>query len=99
VTNCSAPSPDCFVCEKHALSDAAEGGVIWCDDLVYAGHCHLLGREDIHLHVHLMPRYPATPREYWQQRVVEWPDGPRGGLEAMQAVTKRIRAALAQPEA
>jgi diadenosine tetraphosphate (Ap4A) HIT family hydrolase len=127
-----------------------EGGVIFSDDLVYAGHCHLLGRPDIslgwliveprrhvaelgdltereaaaigiltaklaqaltmregaehvysfvfgdglargHLHVHLMPRYPGTPREYWQQRVVEWPGGPRGGVEDMRALSERIR--------
>jgi histidine triad (HIT) family protein len=143
----------CFVCDKHEQGDAVEGGVIWSDDLVYAGHCHLLGAKTIalgwliieprrhvaglgdlneaeaaaigvlvsrlaralttiqgaehvysfvfgdgmaagHLHVHLMPRYPGTPREYWQQRVVEWPDGPRGGVAEMQATTTRLRASL-----
>lgn len=144
---------DCFVCRKHTRGEAVEGGIIWEDDLVYAGHCHLLGRpaihlgwltveprrhvsglEDLtadeaaalgiltsklakalrtsegaehiysfvfgdglakgHLHVHLMPRYPGTPTEYWQQRVVEWPDGPRGGDADIEAVCQRIRAQL-----
>jgi histidine triad (HIT) family protein len=31
------------------MGDAAERGVIWSDDLVYAGHCGLSGRENIHL--------------------------------------------------
>ena len=52
-----------------------------------------------HLHVHLMPRYPGTPSEYWQQRVVEWPDGPRGGVQAMRAVSQRMRSQLFGGEA
>jgi histidine triad (HIT) family protein len=31
-----------------------------------------------HLHVHLLPPYPGTPREYWWDRVDEWPDAPPG---------------------
>ena len=30
----------CFVCEKHQLGDAAEGGVLFEDDLIYVGHVH-----------------------------------------------------------
>jgi histidine triad (HIT) family protein len=32
------PSVDCFVCAKHALGDSALGGVLFEDELVYAGH-------------------------------------------------------------
>jgi histidine triad (HIT) family protein len=45
-------SDACFVCEKHRQG-GAEGGVIYEDDLVYAGHAHLLGRSDAYLR-HLM---------------------------------------------
>jgi histidine triad (HIT) family protein len=31
---------DCFVCDKHRQGDAAEGGVVYEDELVYAGHVH-----------------------------------------------------------
>jgi histidine triad (HIT) family protein len=31
-------STECFVCAKHALGDAAPGGVLFADALVYAGH-------------------------------------------------------------
>ena len=48
-----------------------------------------------HLHVHIVPRYPGTPREFWQQRVVEWPVGPRGDAEATRAVSSRLAAYLA----
>ncbi len=113
---------DCFICDKHGQGDAAQGGVIYENKLVYAGHVHALtgptayrghlvvepkrhaaglgdltdeeagavgrlinrlagvlkqvvGAEHVyafgygggvpHLHVHLVPRYPGTPREYW----------------------------------
>jgi histidine triad (HIT) family protein len=33
-------SVNCFVCAKHALGDAALGGVLFEDDLIYAGHAY-----------------------------------------------------------
>jgi histidine triad (HIT) family protein len=48
-----------------------------------------------HLHVHVMPRYPRTPREFWQKRVIERPDGPRGDATATRAVSRRVAAYLA----
>ena len=33
---------DCFVCEKHRQGDAAQGGVLFEDDLLYVGHVHAL---------------------------------------------------------
>ncbi len=36
------PSADCFVCAKHALGDAAPGGVLFEDELIYAGHAYPL---------------------------------------------------------
>jgi histidine triad (HIT) family protein len=144
----------CFVCEKHRQGAAAEGGVIYENELVYAGHAHLLGRSETylghlmaepkrhvaglggltddeaaalgqlvnnlaralrdvegaehvysfvfgdvvpHLHIQVVPRYPGTPREYWGFRVTEWPEAPRGGLEAMAAVSDRVRTDLLHP--
>ena len=36
------PTVDCFVCAKHALGDGALGGVLFEDELVYAGHAYPL---------------------------------------------------------
>ena len=30
-----------------------------------------------HLHVHLVPRYPGTPTEFWGTAVRDWLDAPR----------------------
>lgn len=39
----------CFVCDKHRRGAAVDGGVIYEDDLVYAGHAHPAGRSDSYL--------------------------------------------------
>jgi diadenosine tetraphosphate (Ap4A) HIT family hydrolase len=55
----------------------------------------VMGDHVPHLHVHLVPRYPGTPREYWGVRVSEWPNAPRGGVGEIDAVCGRLREALA----
>jgi histidine triad (HIT) family protein len=34
---------NCFVCSKHRAEDDAEGGILYLDKLVYAGHVHTMG--------------------------------------------------------
>jgi diadenosine tetraphosphate (Ap4A) HIT family hydrolase len=137
-----------MICAKHRLGGAAPGGVLYEDDLVYAGHAygadgqsayrgylmvepkrHAPGLGDLsddeaaaigrvvnrlarvlkegegaehvyafvfgagipHLHVHLAPRYPNTPREYWGPRLVEWPDAPNIDEPQMRALVARLR--------
>jgi diadenosine tetraphosphate (Ap4A) HIT family hydrolase len=140
----------CFVCDKHRRGPDVQGGVIYEDDLVYAGHAHPVGDRDAylgyliaepkrhvvglgdltddeaaalgrlvsslahalqavegaehvysfvfgdgqvrHLHVHVVPRYPGTPREYRGHQVTEWPGAPRGGTEEITALCDRLRA-------
>jgi diadenosine tetraphosphate (Ap4A) HIT family hydrolase len=38
----SETGADCFICSKHRLGDRAQGGVLYRDDLVYAGHLHTM---------------------------------------------------------
>lgn len=57
-------------------------------------YAFVLGHGVPHLHVHLLPRYPGTPREYWGVRVDEWPAAPRGGQEQIQSLCDRLRARL-----
>ena len=55
-----------------------------------AEHVYLavIGDGTPHLHVHLLPRYPGTPREYWWQRVDEWPQARRGGEPEIAALCR-----------
>jgi histidine triad (HIT) family protein len=67
---------------SRALQDVA--GV---EDVYAAVVGHGVG----HLHLHLIPRYPGMPREYWWTRVDEWPDAPRGDAAAIAALVERLR--------
>jgi histidine triad (HIT) family protein len=55
----------------------------------------VIGHHMQHLHVHLIPRYPGTPPEFWDPfRVDEAPGANHGGPDAIVPVAGRIRAAL-----
>jgi histidine triad (HIT) family protein len=60
---------------------------------VYAA---VIGHAVEHLHLHLIARYPGTPREFWFTRLDEWPDAPRGDAQAVAALAERLRDASAR---
>jgi histidine triad (HIT) family protein len=70
---------------SQALTDVAGA------EHVYAA---VIGDGVSHLHVHLLPRYPDTPREYWWTRVDEWPQAPRGGITEIAALVHQLHAYL-----
>ena len=51
-----SPETPCFVCAKHALGDRAPGGVLYQDDLVYAGHVFMNGQTAYCGHLVVEPR-------------------------------------------
>jgi len=61
-------------------------------------YAFVLGDLVSHLHIHIVPRYPGTPREYWGVRVDEWPDAPRGGEQEMIALCTRLREILEEEQ-
>ena len=65
-------------------------------DVAGAEHVYaaVIGQGMSHLHVHLLPRYPNKPREYWWDRLDEWPDAPRGGEEQIATLVRRLLAYL-----
>ncbi len=54
----------------------------------------VLGHRAAHLHVHVVPRYPGAPREYWGIRVDEWPEAPHGGPDEIADLCGRLCAHL-----
>jgi histidine triad (HIT) family protein len=61
-------------------------------------YAFVLGDAVPHLHVHVVPRYPGAPREFWGVCVDEWPAAPRGGPEAIEALCADLRVALVAEE-
>ena len=57
-------------------------------------YAFVVGHGVPHLHLHLLPRYPGTPREYWGLRIDEWPESPRGDQAEIEQLCARIRAYL-----
>ncbi len=47
-----------------------------------------------HLHVHLAPRYPGTPKDFWGSQLQRWPDAPKVDLLEMRALVAELRTAL-----
>jgi histidine triad (HIT) family protein len=65
---------------------AATGG-----EHVYAA---VLGHQVAHLHIHLIVRYPNTPREYWGLNLVQWPGAPHGRDDEIAEFAEQMRKAL-----
>jgi histidine triad (HIT) family protein len=51
----------------------------------------VIGDNTPHLHVHLLPRYPGTPKQYWWVRVDEWPEAPRGTEPQITAFVRKLQ--------
>jgi histidine triad (HIT) family protein len=58
-------------------------------------HAQVIGDGVPHLHVHLLPRYPGTPRKYWWTRVDQWPQALRGGIAEIEGLVRDLRGYLA----
>lgn len=54
-------------------------------------YAFVIGDHMPHLHVHMVPRYPGAPPEYWGVRVDDWPAAPRGDAAAVEALCARLR--------
>lgn len=88
------------------LSDAeAERVGWWCTrasralrDVRGAEHIYVavFGDGVPHLHVHLLPRFPGTPREYWGVHVNKWPQARRGSTAEIETFVRELREYLAE---
>lgn len=58
-----------------------------------ANHTYFFRIGDItkHLHFHLVPRYPDTPKEIWGVYIFQNPKGPKASLEDILELSKKLR--------
>lgn len=58
-------------------------------------YSYVMGDAVPHLHMHLVPRYPNTPKEYWGPNAVyDWEDAPMGDNNEVIAFCNRIKTYL-----
>jgi histidine triad (HIT) family protein len=57
----------------------------------------VVGNRVPHLHVHLLARYPGTPREFWGLNADDWPGAQRGTEAQVADFAARLRGYLDQP--
>ena len=80
----------------------------WCTrasralrEVVGAEHVYaaVFGDAVPHLHVHLLPRFPGTPREYWGVRVNQWPQARRGTAAQIEGLVRELHTYLTEGRA
>ena len=54
----------------------------------------VIGDGVLHVHYHVIGRYPGAPREYWGQKVDDWPEAPKGAEVEITQVAERLRTFL-----
>ncbi|MBT2641928.1 HIT family protein [Bacillus sp. ISL-41] len=55
-------------------------------------YSYVLGDAVPHLHMHMVPRYPGTPKEYWGPNAVyDWEGAPMGDNDDVSALCTRIK--------
>lgn len=55
-------------------------------------YSYVLGDAVAHLHLHIVPRYPNTPKEYWGPKAVyDWPDAPMGTNNEVVELCEQIK--------
>ncbi|MED1603409.1 HIT family protein [Alkalihalophilus marmarensis] len=68
--------------------------LIECENAAHI-YSYVMGDAVPHLHMHLVPRYPNTPKEHWGPNAVyEWEEAPMGGNEEVIQLCKRIKTYL-----
>lgn len=50
-----------------------------------------LGHGVSHFHIHLLPKYKGTPREYWGSNIDEWPQAPKLSKEEVEVYCAEFR--------
>ncbi|MBN1649143.1 MAG: HIT family protein [Spirochaetales bacterium] len=55
----------------------------------------ILGDHVPHFHMHVVPRYRGTPKEYWGINIDKWPDAPRGNFDEVNSFCGSFRRLLA----
>lgn len=78
--------------EAAALGIMIQEGSRLIREHTEAEHVYLFRINDkvAHLHFHLVPRYPDTPREFWGPNIMKYSDSPKLKLPEIVQLVKRM---------
>jgi histidine triad (HIT) family protein len=54
-------------------------------------YCYVQGDAFPHFHIHLIPRYPNTPQEYWDPMKLKNWENAKGGVKEIEELCNRLR--------
>ena len=79
--------------EAKGMGELAQFGVQQLKTKLSAEHVYMFRINDkvAHLHVHLIPRYSNTPKEYWGFKINEWPGREILNLSQIHHVTNLLK--------
>lgn len=79
--------------EAAALGELIQKGSALIQNKMGAEHVYLFRINDkvAHLHLHLAPRYPNTPKEFWGMKVSEWTGNPKVDLQGIQETSRLLK--------
>jgi diadenosine tetraphosphate (Ap4A) HIT family hydrolase len=83
--------------EAAALGTLIRDGAEAIREICGAEHVYLFRINDQvkHLHFHLVPRYPQTPREVWGQKIMSWTENPNKiSLSEVKLISEELRSVL-----
>jgi diadenosine tetraphosphate (Ap4A) HIT family hydrolase len=80
--------------EASALGRLIRNGSALIRERLQAEHvyCFRINDKTAHLHFHLIPRYPNTPKAFWGTNIMACPTSPKlATLEEIQAIATKLK--------
>lgn len=79
--------------EARKIGELIHRGVRALENKLGAEHVYVFTISHMvpHLHVHLVPRYPETPEEYWDRKLHDWPKAPKVNSKNMPEVLTKLK--------
>lgn len=79
--------------EANALGGLIKRGASAIKSVLCAEHVYMFRINDkvAHFHIHLVPRYQGTPKEYWGLKIMEWPDRSTIKIEEIRLLAANLK--------
>jgi histidine triad (HIT) family protein len=78
--------------EAMAMGLLIRNSIVLLKSKLGAEHAYVFRINDKvpHFHVHVVPRFPNTPAEFWGHKITEWNGATKLGLEQIQTLSSQL---------